>query len=94
MIFWGIGMGAQESILKAAVAELFPAEKRGTAFGLLNAVLGIFWFIGSAAMVYLYDVSIPWLIAFSVAAQAITLIILMLVLRKKTSVISNTAFCD
>lgn len=44
MIFWGIGMGAQESILKAAVAGLIPPYKRGTAFGLFNTGFGVFGF--------------------------------------------------
>lgn len=44
MIVWHIGMGAQESILKAAVAELIPVYKRNTAFGLFNTGVGIFWF--------------------------------------------------
>ncbi|MGN6541512.1 MAG: MFS transporter [Ginsengibacter sp.] len=78
MIVWGIGMGAQESILKAAVAELIPTYKRGTAFGLFNTGFGIFWFLGSLALGYLYDYSIPWLIAFSVITQVIAVIILII----------------
>ncbi len=78
MIVWGIGMGAQESILKAAVAELIPTYKRGTAFGLFNTGFGIFWFLGSLALGYLYDYSIPWLIAFSVITQVIAVVILII----------------
>lgn len=69
MILWGIGMGAQESIMKAVVANLVSTHKRGTAYGMLNIWFGIFWFLGSALMGYLYDLSIPALIAFSVLAQ-------------------------
>lgn len=83
MIVWGIGMGAQESILKAAVAELIPAYKRGTAFGLFNTGFGVFWFIGSALMGHLYDLSISALVVFSVSSQAIAVIILAIILRKK-----------
>jgi len=50
IILWGIGMGAQESILKAAVTTLVPKEKRGTAFGFFNAGFGAFWFLGSWVM--------------------------------------------
>lgn len=69
MALWGIGMGAQESILRAAVAEMVSRERRGTAYGVFNAGYGLAWFLGSALMGALYDVSVPALIAFSVAAQ-------------------------
>jgi len=36
MVLWGIGMGAQESIMKAAVTGMVPADKRGSAFGIFN----------------------------------------------------------
>lgn len=69
MVVWGVGMGAQESILRAAVAGMVRAEKRGTAYGIFNAVFGLVWFLGSAAMGVLYDRSVPALIAFSTVVQ-------------------------
>jgi len=66
---WGIGMGAQESIMRAAIANMIPTNKRGSAYGIFNAGYGIFWFLGSALMGILYDISIPALISFSVVAQ-------------------------
>jgi MFS family permease len=66
---WGIGMGAQESIMRAAIANMIPANKRGSAYGFFNAGYGLFWFLGSALMGIFYDVSIPVLIMFSVVAQ-------------------------
>ncbi len=66
---WGVGMGAQESILKAAVATLAPGEKRGAAYGLFSAIYGLAWFAGSAAMGLMYDWSIPALTAFCVCGQ-------------------------
>ena len=30
---WGIGMGAQESILKAVVTNMFPKNSRETSYG-------------------------------------------------------------
>ena len=44
MVVWGIGMGAQESILKAAVAELIPAYKRGTAVLSTTLLVGLLAF--------------------------------------------------
>jgi MFS family permease len=69
MALWGVGMGAQESIMRAAIAEMVPINKRSTAYGIFNAGFGLFWFLGSGLMGVLYDVSIPSLIIFSVAMQ-------------------------
>jgi MFS family permease len=79
MVLWGIGMGAQESILRAAVATLAPAERRGTAYGLFNTGFGLAWFLGSAIMGVLYDYALPALIAVSVGLQALAVILLILV---------------
>lgn len=73
MILWGIGLGAQESILRAVVADLVQKNKRGTAYGILNVWFGVFWFLGSAWMGYLYDVSLISLILFSIVAQLASL---------------------
>lgn len=45
-------------------------DKRGTAYGIFNTGFGLFWFGGSALMGFLYDVSLPALIIFSVVIQA------------------------
>lgn len=69
VVLWGIGMGAQESVMKAAIAAMSPFERRGTAYGMFNMCFGVSWFIGSALMGVLYDFSLPILIVFSVAIQ-------------------------
>src|SRR6266545_1411590 len=79
MVLWGIGMGAQESILRAAVAGMVPPERRGTAYGLFNTGYGLCWFAGSALMGLLYDRSLPALIGVSVALQLVAVIMLVLV---------------
>ncbi|MFQ5570597.1 MAG: MFS transporter [Rhodothermales bacterium] len=77
---WGIGMGAQESIMRAVIPTLVPAHRRGTAFGFFHAGYGLFWFVGSATMGVLYDVSVTALIVFSVVAQLVA-IPMLLILR-------------
>ncbi|MCU0233374.1 MAG: MFS transporter [Thermoanaerobaculales bacterium] len=72
-VLWGIGMGAQESVLRAAVAELVPAERRGTAYGLFNAAYGFAWFAGSALMGLLYQVSLPAVAIFAAAMPVLAL---------------------
>lgn len=69
MALWGIGMGAQESILKAAIAGMVPADKRGSAYGIFQAGYGFFWFLGSLVMGILYDLSISSLVVFSLVMQ-------------------------
>lgn len=77
-----MGMGAQESIMRAAIAGMVPANRRGSAYGILNTGYGIFWFLGSALMGILYDISIPTLIAFSVVAQLASIPLLLLVRKE------------
>lgn len=66
---WGLGMGVHELIIPAAVAPMVPAHRRASAFGTFTAGYGIFWFIGSAAIGILYDLSPLWVIAFCVITQ-------------------------
>lgn len=81
MTCWGIGMGAQESVMRAAVAGFAPPDRRGSAYGLFNAAYGLFWFLGSAVLGVLYDRSIPWLVAFSVIVQLASIPVLLVVRR-------------
>lgn len=69
MALWGVGMGAQESIMRAVVANIVSAERRSFAYGVFNTAYGIFWFLGSLLIGILYDISIPALVVFSVTAQ-------------------------
>ena len=69
LFMWGVGMGAQESILKAAVANIVPKQSRATGYGIFECAFGVFWFLGSWLLGILYDHSLPAMIALSVAAQ-------------------------
>ncbi len=82
MVLWGIGLGAQDTLLKALLSGIIEASKRSTAFGVFDTGYGIAWFLGSAAMGLLYDVSIPALIVFSVVLQLAALPVLFLANRQ------------
>jgi MFS family permease len=69
MVLWGVSMGAQESVMRAAVAGMVSADRRGAAYGIFNTGYGLAWFAGSALMGILYDISLLALIAFSVIIQ-------------------------
>lgn len=73
MVLWGINLGAQESVMRAAVADLAAAEKRGTAYGIFNTGFGLAWFVGSAIMGWFYDFSVPLVVAFSMGTQLISI---------------------
>jgi predicted MFS family arabinose efflux permease len=73
MMLWGVGMGAQDSLLKAVLTKVVAAAKRSTAFGLFDTCFGVAWFLGSAAMGFLYDRSITAVIVFSVVLQLVAL---------------------
>jgi MFS family permease len=82
MALWGVGMGAQDSIVRAAVAEMVPGDRRGAAFGLFDTGYGVSWFLGSALMGILYDRSVTAVVAFSVAAQLASIPVLLLVAKR------------
>lgn len=82
-VLWGIGLGAQESIMRAAVAKMIPPERRGTAYGIFNLGFGLSWFVGSAIMGLLYEVSIFYLVIFSMALHFAAMPIFLLLNEKR-----------
>jgi len=83
MIFWGIGMSAQGSLLQAMLTRVIPPQKRSTAFGLFDTGYGIAWFLGSAFMGLLYDKSILAVALFSVVLQLAALPVLFIANKKR-----------
>lgn len=83
VILWGIGMGAQESILKAAVTTLVPKESRATGYGMFECSFGVFWFLGSWLLGALYDESMTALILVSMIAQLAAVPLYILSNRKR-----------
>lgn len=79
---WGLGMGAQESIIRAAIADLVPSNRRASAYGVFNAGYGLSWFLGSALLGLLYEVSIIGVIVFSVSVQLMAVGVLWYVKRE------------
>lgn len=77
MLLWGIGTGAQNSLLKALLTGVMPAAKRSTGFGLFYTAFGIAWFMGSAVMGFLYEKSILAVIVFSICFQLAALPVFM-----------------
>jgi MFS family permease len=79
---WGVGEGAMGSILRGAVAELVPPDRRGFGFGIFSTTFGIMWFLGSAATGMLYGLNLPLMISVSFAAQFVAVAIFVYVQRE------------
>lgn len=73
LVLWGIGMGAQESILKAAVTSMVPKKNRASGYGIFECSFGIFWFLGSWLLGVLYSKSLPLMIGISILAQVLAI---------------------
>lgn len=81
VVFWGIGMGAQESILKAVVAQIVPKAYRARGYGVFATIFGLFWFVGSLIIGILYDVSFVLLSIFVVSMEILGIFTLLLLIR-------------
>ena len=82
VVLWGAVMGIHETIMRASIADLTVIEQRGFAYGIFNAVYGASWFLGSATMGFLYDLSIGYLIAFVCLMEVLSLPVLFLIKRE------------
>ncbi|NMW85060.1 MFS transporter [Peptoniphilus sp. AGMB00490] len=83
LVLWGIGMGAQESILKAAVTSMVPKENRATGYGIFESSFGFFWFLGSWLLGVVYSISIPIMIIISMTTQLLALPLYLKVVNTK-----------
>lgn len=55
VLLWGIHLGLTQGLLSALVADAAPASARGTAFGILNFVLGVALLMASALAGWLWQ---------------------------------------
>ena len=78
---WGVGMGAQESILKSSVAKLSTKETRSKCFGLFEGIFGLSWFIGSFVLGLIYEASIIAFIIIPIILQICAMIGYILSIR-------------
>lgn len=84
VFLWGIGIGAQDSVMRAVVAHLSAQDRLALAYGLFHLFFGIFWFLGSFLIGVLYDYSVMYVIVFSVVMQLMALPFLFLSQKIKT----------
>jgi MFS family permease len=81
MVLWGVVMGVQETIMRAAIADLTPVERRGFAYGVFNTVYGAGLLLGGALMGLLYELSTNYLTLFVIVMELVSLPLLFSVRR-------------
>lgn len=74
VILWGAVMGIQETIMRAAIADITTMSNRGKAYGIFNTIYGVALLIGGVAMGYLYEYSIPFLTGFIVVIELLAFV--------------------
>lgn len=73
LLLWGVGYAIQDTLLKALIASVLPANRRNYAFGLFYIGYGSGWLIGSVTAGLLYEQSRSALIVFAVTAQLLSI---------------------
>jgi MFS family permease len=81
VLLWGAATGVQDSTVKALVAELVPAGRRATGYGIFAAVQGVAAVGGGALAGGLSVRSVPALAAVVGALQLAALVLLVRTLR-------------
>ncbi|MCL5019912.1 MAG: MFS transporter [Patescibacteria group bacterium] len=79
VILWGAVMGIHETIMRAAIADLSPINRRGITYGIFNTLYGGAWFIGGVVMGLLYDRSIYYISSFVVVMEIVSVPLLIMV---------------
>ena len=78
-VLWGVVMAVHETIMRAAIADLVPMERRAFAYGIFNTIYGAAWFVSGAALGFLYDLSGIWLIIYVIVMEIAALLVFPLI---------------
>ncbi len=82
ILIWGVVVGMQETIMRAAIADLTSIRKRGAAYGIFNTVFGLGWFFGGVMAGFLYDLSIYHLMVYVFVVELVAIIPLIFLMKK------------
>ncbi len=80
-MLWGTVVGLHGSTMRAAVADLAPAARRGLAYGVFSAAYGLAWLVGATLIGALYARSLPEVELLAVLTQALALVVFVPLLR-------------
>jgi predicted MFS family arabinose efflux permease len=90
-VLWGASMGMQETVLRAAVADFTPADRRGFAYGIFNTAYGSAWFAGSLAIGALYTLGTGYAALFMILMQCAALPVLWEIVREQRRLAGRAA---
>jgi len=93
VLVWGVSGGVLDSTIKALVADLVPAPRLATAYGVFAAVQGAAAIGGGVMAGALYERSLPLLIVAVAASQVVALVLLIATLRRQQRMQTPTASC-
>jgi len=81
IVLWGAVMGIQETVMRAAIADLTPFKRRGFAYGIFNTVYGGAWLLGSILMGLLYEIWVGYIFLFVATMEVISIPLIIRVKR-------------
>lgn len=82
VLLWGLATGVQDSTVKALVADLIPAEQRGSAYGWFAVFQGFGAFAGATVAGVMYA-NLSALVGLVVLLQVVAGVLLILVLGRQ-----------
>ena len=82
VVLWGLATGVQDSTVKAYVADLVPAARRATAYGVFAAVQGVGALAGGALAGALVADHLGVLAAVVAGAQVVAFTLLLVTVRR------------
>ncbi|MCP8307232.1 MAG: MFS transporter [archaeon] len=87
-VFFGLVLGMQESIYRAAVADLAPLTSRGKAYGLFNTAYGLGFLASGTIYGSFMDYRIPSIavVAYALLTQIVAIFLLLNVKKSMTKV--------
>ncbi len=80
-VLWGVVMGAQESVMRSAIADITSVSKRGTGYGIFHASYGLALFLAGSITGLLYEFGAPALLAFVALSQMVSAAMFVLMRR-------------
>ena len=83
MVLMGVVLGAHETVMRSAIADITPFSKRGIGFGIFNTIYGLSLLFGSFLMGWLYDLEQqPIIVAMTIGSEGVA-VALYIVLYKR-----------
>ncbi len=83
VVFWGLHMGFTQGLLATLIADVAPAELRGTAFGVFNLMTGVALLVASLVAGALWDIAGPKGTFLAGAGFALLTLAGLLVIRRR-----------